>query len=59
MINIYSAQGISAIYQLNFNALILDKGVGINSFIIHLVLIVFCIVTLILSQRKWCTTKDR
>lgn len=59
MINIYSAQGISAIYQLNFNALILDKGVSINSFIIHLVLIVFCIVTLILSQRKWCTTKDR
>lgn len=59
MINIYSAQEMSAIHQFNFNALILGKGVGINSYIIHLVLIVFCIVMLILSQRKWCLTKDR
>lgn len=59
MINIYSTKEISAIFQFNFNAVILEKGVGINSFIIHLALIVFCIVMLILSQIKWCTTKDR
>ena len=59
MINMYSAKEISAIYQFNFNALILDKGIDINSFIIHFVLIVFCIVMLVLSNRKWCVTKDR
>ena len=59
MINIYSAKGLSAIYQLNFNALMLDKGFGINSFIIHLGMIALCIIMLILSQRKWCITKER
>lgn len=59
MINMYSAKEVSAIYQFNFNALILDKGIEINSFIIHFVLIIFCIVMLVLSSRKWCVTKDR
>ncbi|MCD7872816.1 MAG: hypothetical protein LUG21_05905, partial [Clostridiales bacterium] len=59
MINIYSAKEISAIYQFNFNALVLNKGVGINNFIIHFVLIVFCIAMLAISQRKWCLTKER
>lgn len=59
MINMYSAKEVSAIYQFNFNALILDKGIEINSFIIHFVLIIFCIVMLVLSNRKWCVTKDR
>ena len=59
MINIYSAKEISAIYQLNFNALLLDKGFGINSFIIHLGMIALCTIMLILSQRKWCITKER
>ncbi len=59
MINIYSAKEISASYLFNFNALVLDKGVGINGVIIHLVLIVFCVVMLILSQRKWCLTKEQ
>ncbi len=59
MIDIYSAKEISASYLFNFNALILDKGIGINSFIIHFALIVFCIAILVLSQRKWCLTKER
>lgn len=59
MINIYSAKEISAIYQLNFNTLILDKGFGTNSFIIHMALVVLCIIMLVLSKRKWCLTKDR
>lgn len=59
MIDIYSAKGISASYLLNFNALILDKGIIIGSFIMHYALIVFCIVMLVLSNRKWCLTKER
>lgn len=59
MIDIYSAKGISASYLLNFNALILDKGINIGSFIMHYALIVFCIVMLVLSNRKWCLTKER
>lgn len=59
MIDIYSAKEISAAYLFNFNALILDKGVGINSFIIHFAIIIFCIAMLVLSQRKWCLTKER
>ena len=59
MIDIYAAKEFSAIYQLNFNALLLDKGFGINSFIIHLALIALCIAMIILSQKKWCTTKER
>lgn len=59
MINIYGAREISSIYQLNFNALLLDKGFSMNSFIIHFGLIALCIVMLILSYRKWCTTKER
>ena len=58
MIDIYSAKEISASYLLNFNALILDKGI-IGSFIMHYALIVFCIVMLVLSNRKWCLTKER
>ena len=59
MIDIYSAKEISASYLLNFNALILDKGINIGSFIMHYALIVFCIVMLVLSNRKWCLTKER
>ncbi len=59
MIDIYSAKEISASYLLNFNALILDKGISIGSFITHYALIVFCIVMLVLSNRKWCSTKER
>ena len=59
MIDIYSAKEISTSYLLNFNALILDKGISIGSFIMHYALIVFCIVTLVLSNRKWCLTKER
>ena len=59
MIDIYSAKGISTSYLLNFNALILDKGISIGSFIMHYALIVFCIVMLVLSNRKWCLTKER
>lgn len=59
MIDIYSAKEISASYLLNFNALILDKGINIESFIMHYALIVFCIVMLVLSNRKWCSTKER
>ena len=59
MIDIYSAKGISTSYLLNFNALILDKGISIGSFIMHYALIVFCIVMLVLSNRKWCSTKER
>lgn len=59
MIDIYSAKEISTSYLLNFNALILDKGISIGSFITHYALIVFCIVMLVLSNRKWCLTKER
>ncbi len=59
MINIYSAKEISASFLFNFNSLILDKGLNINSFILHFALIVFCIILLYLCQRKWCLTKDR
>ena len=59
MIDIYSAKEISASYLLNFNALILNKGINIESFIMHYALIVFCIVMLVLSNRKWCLTKER
>ena len=59
MIDIYSAKEISISYLLNFNALILDKGINIGSFIMHYALIVFCIVMLVLSNRKWCLTKER
>lgn len=59
MIDIYSAKEISTSYLLNFNALILDKGISIGSFIMHYALIVFCIVMLVLSNRKWCSTKER
>lgn len=59
MIDIYSAKEISTSYLLNFNALILDKGISIGSFIMHYALIVFCIVMLVLSNRKWCLTKER
>lgn len=59
MIDIYSAKEISTSYLLNFNALILDKGISIGSFITHYALIVFCIVMLVLSNRKWCSTKER
>lgn len=59
MIDIYSAKGISTSYLLNFNALILDKGINIGSFIMHYALIVFCTVMLVLSNRKWCSTKER
>lgn len=59
MIDIYSAKKISTSYLLNFNALILDKGISIGSFIMHYALIVFCIVMLVLSNRKWCLTKER
>ena len=59
MIVIYSANEISTSYLLNFNALILDKGINIRSFIMHYALIVFCIVMLVLSNRKWCSTKER
>lgn len=59
MIDIYSAKEISASYLLNFNALILDKGISIGSFIMHYALIVFCIVMLVLSNKKWCLTKER
>ena len=59
MIDIYSAKEISASYLLNFNALILDKGINIESFIMLYALIVFCIVMLVLSNRKWCLTKER
>ena len=59
MIDIYSEKEISASYLLNFNALILDKGISIGSFIMHYALIVFCIVMLVLSNRKWCLTKER
>lgn len=59
MIDIYSAKEISASYLLNFNALILDKGISIGSFIMHYALIVFCIVMLVLSNKKWCSTKER
>lgn len=59
MIDIYSAKEISTSYLLNYNALILDKGISIGSFITHYALIVFCIVMLVLSNRKWCSTKER
>ena len=59
MIDIYSAKEISTSYLLSFNALILDKGINIGSFIMHYALIVFCIVMLVLSNRKWCLTKER
>lgn len=59
MIDIYSAKEISTSYLLNFNALILDKDISIGSFIMHYALIVFCIVMLVLSNRKWCLTKER
>lgn len=59
MIDIYSAKEISTSYLLNFNALILNKGISIGSFIMHYALIAFCIVMLVLSNRKWCLTKER
>ena len=59
LINIYSVKEISASYLFNFNALILDKGVGIRSFIMHFALIIFCIVMFVFSNRKWCLTKER
>lgn len=46
-IDIYSAKEISTSYLLNFNALILDKGISIGSFIMHYALIVFCIINFI------------
>lgn len=59
MIDIYAAKAVSASYLFNFNSFILDKEFSMNRFIIHFVFIVFCIVMLVLSQRKWCLTKDR
>lgn len=59
MINIYSAKEISASFLFNFNSLILDKGLSIDSFILHFALIIICIILLYLCQRKWCLTKDR
>lgn len=59
LINIYSAKEISASFLFNFNSLILDKGLNINSFILHFALIIICIILLYLCQRKWCLTKDR
>lgn len=58
-INVYSAKAVSASYLFNFNTLILDKDMGANRFIIHVLLIVFCFAMLVLSHRKWCLTKDR
>lgn len=59
MINIYSSKETVTSVFLNFNSLALDKELSINSFIIHFVLIIFCIAMLVFSQRKWCLTKDR
>ena len=59
MINIYSAKELSASFLFNFNSLILDKGLSIDSFILHFALIIICIILLYLCQRKWCLTKDR
>ncbi|MDE6752717.1 MAG: hypothetical protein K2J59_08115, partial [Eubacterium sp.] len=59
MINIYSAKAISVSFLFNFNSLILDKGISLNSFILHFVLILICIVLLCLCQRRWCLTKGR
>lgn len=59
MINIYSAKEISVSFLFNFNSLILDKGLSIDSFILHFGLIIICIILLYLCQRKWCLTKDR
>lgn len=59
MISIYSAKNIAASYLFNFNSLILDKGLNINSFIIHFALIFVCIILLWLCRQKCCITKDR
>ncbi len=58
MININSAKELSAIYQFNFNQLILDKGVNSGSFAVHAALAVFCLAMLAMSHKKWCTTKE-
>lgn len=59
MINIYSAKAISVSFLFNFNSLILDKGISLNSFILHFVLILICIGLLCLCQRRWCLTRGR
>lgn len=59
MINIYSVKAISVSFLFNFNSLILDKGISLNSFIPHFVLILICIGLLCLCQRRWCLTRGR
>lgn len=59
MVNINPAKEISASYLFNFNSLVLDEGLSANTFVIHFVFIIICIVMLYLSNRKWCLTKDR
>lgn len=59
MVNINSAKEISASYLFNLNSIVLDKGLSANSFVIHIVLMIICIVMLYLCKRKWCLTKDR
>lgn len=59
MVNISPAKELSASYLFNFNSLVLDKGLSVNTFVIHFVLIIACIVMLLLCNRKWCLTKDR
>ncbi len=59
MINIYSVKAISVSFLFNFNSLILDKGISLNSFILHFVLILICIGLLCLCQRRWCLTRGR
>ncbi|MDE6659246.1 MAG: DUF3450 domain-containing protein, partial [Eubacterium sp.] len=59
MININSSKEISASFLFNFNSLALDKGISLNGFISHFVLIAVCMLLLYLSQRKWCLTKER
>ena len=59
MINNYSVKAISVSFLFNFNSLILDKGISLNSFILHFVLILICIGLLCLCQRRWCLTRGR
>ena len=59
MINIYSAKTISASFLFNFNALVSEKGSGLNAFIPHFALMVICVLLLYLCQRKWCSAKER
>ena len=59
MINIYSVKAISVSFCLILIPLILDKGISLNSFIPHFVLILICIGLLWLMSKKMVFNEGR